>query len=168
MSTSEPSTWTEPKIDLLRTLSTQGLSTAQIGRRLQISKNAVVGKVHRLQLPGRKSPFRRSSKPPAAPGKIPEAVPPAAARPKLAVSPDPAPEVSAPASPPLPGVAALPERAAAAKTIWASTSQFCQWPNGDPGRSRFHLCGDPVEAGKVYCAPHCKRAYRRPSTADAV
>jgi GcrA cell cycle regulator len=51
--------WAEETIVRLRTLWDEGLSTAEIGRRLGVSKNAVVGKAHRLDLPARPSPIRR-------------------------------------------------------------------------------------------------------------
>ena len=51
--------WDEEAIRLLKALWTQGLSTAEIGRRLGVSKNAIVGKAHRLELEARPSPIRR-------------------------------------------------------------------------------------------------------------
>src|SRR6201987_6299822 len=51
--------WAEETITRLRALGDEGLSTAEIGRRLGVSKNAVVGKAHRLDLPARPSPIRR-------------------------------------------------------------------------------------------------------------
>ena len=51
--------WSEEVIGRLRMLWSEGHSTAEIGRRLGISKNAVVGKAHRLDLPSRPSPIRR-------------------------------------------------------------------------------------------------------------
>lgn len=53
--------WTEELITRLRDLWSQGLSTAEIGRQLSITKNAVVGKAHRLGLPPRPSPIRNRS-----------------------------------------------------------------------------------------------------------
>jgi hypothetical protein len=50
--------WAEETIVRLRTLWDEGLSTAEIGRRLGVSKNAVVGKAHRLDLPARPSPIQ--------------------------------------------------------------------------------------------------------------
>ncbi|GBR44136.1 GcrA family cell cycle regulator [Gluconobacter roseus] len=50
--------WTDETIARLRDLWSQGLSTAEIGRQLSITKNAVVGKAHRLGLPPRPSPIR--------------------------------------------------------------------------------------------------------------
>ncbi|HJS88304.1 MAG TPA: GcrA family cell cycle regulator, partial [Acetobacteraceae bacterium] len=52
--------WTEETIARLRALWAEGHSTAEIGRRLGISKNAVVGKAHRLDLTARPSPIRPS------------------------------------------------------------------------------------------------------------
>ena len=51
--------WNEDVISRLRDLWTEGHSTAEIGRRLGVSKNAIVGKAHRLDLAGRPSPIRR-------------------------------------------------------------------------------------------------------------
>ncbi|GBQ89711.1 GcrA family cell cycle regulator [Asaia krungthepensis] len=55
--------WTDEIISRLQTLWQEGLSTAEIGRQLSITKNAVVGKAHRLGLPPRPSPIRASAKP---------------------------------------------------------------------------------------------------------
>lgn len=58
--------WSVEAIDRLRALWAEGLSTAEIGRRMGISKNAVVGKAHRLNLPARPSPIRRDPSAPRA------------------------------------------------------------------------------------------------------
>ena len=62
--------WTEDAITTLRQLWSEGLSTAEIGRRMGISKSAVVGKAHRLNLAARPSPIRR------VPGAAPSPRPP--------------------------------------------------------------------------------------------
>jgi GcrA cell cycle regulator len=54
--------WTEESIALLRKLWEEGVPTAEIGRRLGTTKNAVVGKAHRLNLPDRPSPIRGGAK----------------------------------------------------------------------------------------------------------
>lgn len=56
-------TWTQERVAKLERLWQEGLTTAEIGRALGISKNAVVGKAHRLRLPSRQSPIRREAKP---------------------------------------------------------------------------------------------------------
>lgn len=48
----------EPLRAALGELWHEGISTAEIGRRLKISKNAVIGKAHRWGLPARPSPIR--------------------------------------------------------------------------------------------------------------
>ena len=152
--------WTPERIGELEKLWAEGLSTAEIGRRLGVSKNAVVGKAHRLRLPGRQSPIdpnrrrangaRRPSRPRAAPAKK-AATPIAAAVPK----PQPAPRVEAP-PPPRPKKRAKPHN-----------GPSCQWPYGDPRLPGFHFCGEPAEQGKPYCSEHCALAYNRVSVAHA-
>ncbi|MBF0095505.1 MAG: global cell cycle regulator GcrA-like protein [Alphaproteobacteria bacterium] len=52
--------WTDERIAELVRLWNEGLTTGEIGRQLDVSKNAVVGKAHRLGLTGRPSPIRRA------------------------------------------------------------------------------------------------------------
>ena len=58
--------WTDDRIGKLKKLWAEGLTTGEIGRRLDVSKNAVVGKAHRLGLKGRPSPIRRAGSKPVA------------------------------------------------------------------------------------------------------
>jgi GcrA cell cycle regulator len=51
--------WNDEKIGRLKKLWSEGLTTGEIGKRLGVSKNAVVGKAHRLGLKGRPSPIKR-------------------------------------------------------------------------------------------------------------
>jgi GcrA cell cycle regulator len=55
--------WNEEKINRLKKLWSEGLTTGEIGKRLSVSKNAVVGKAHRLGLKGRPSPIKRPARP---------------------------------------------------------------------------------------------------------
>ena len=57
-----PDVWTDDRIAKLKKLWTEGLPTGEIGKRLGVSKNAVVGKAHRLSLKSRPSPIRRAVK----------------------------------------------------------------------------------------------------------
>ena len=54
------STWTPERIAEVTRLWDEGLTTAEIGKVIGVSKNAVVGKAHRLGLPARPSPIRRT------------------------------------------------------------------------------------------------------------
>ena len=84
--------WTEEVIGSLRAFWSEGLPTAEIGRRLGLSKNAVIGKAHRLDLPARPSPIRRPAElAAAAPRRRSAAIalPPASV---LGGAPEPAPD----------------------------------------------------------------------------
>ena len=63
--------WDDEKIGRLKKLWSEGLTTVEIGKRLGTSKNAVVGKAHRLGLKGRPSPIKRQDVK-VAPAKKPE------------------------------------------------------------------------------------------------
>ncbi|MCC7166306.1 MAG: global cell cycle regulator GcrA-like protein [Rhodospirillales bacterium] len=56
--------WSEETITELTKLWDAGFSTSEIGRRIGVSKNAVVGKAHRLGLISRPSPIKRIPLPP--------------------------------------------------------------------------------------------------------
>src|SRR3954468_20415012 len=55
---SDPFDWNDENVRRLQTLWAEGHSTAEIGRRMGVTKNAIVGKAHRLNLPARPSPIR--------------------------------------------------------------------------------------------------------------
>ena len=143
--------WTDQTIATLRTLWGEGHSTAEIGRRMHTTKNAIVGKAHRLKLPARPSPIRVAS--PDRPKLAPRITPPVLAL------PNPLPTVLLPAPAPKPP---LVQPASPATAKRAGT---CQWPIGEPGRAGFHLCGDEPAPSKPYCSSHCGRAYVHPGTA---
>jgi GcrA cell cycle regulator len=158
--------WTEEQIGRLRTLWAEGHSTAEIGRRMGISKNAVVGKAHRLNLSARPSPIRRVPGQVAAPraprpapmravdrpGFVPRAftVVGASAAPRPVQAPAPRPQAAPPPPPRLSNAA-------------------CCWPIGEPGKAGFRFCGDRALATKPYCEAHAAQAYVRakPKQEDA-
>lgn len=162
--------WNEETIARLRTLWNEGLSTAEIGRRMGVSKNAVVGKAHRLGLPPRPSPIRRDATGgtpprPAAPRRVvgPTLPPLAAALPMpeevrqvtaKPTAPEPLATAPAPAAaaPGNPAVRAVPPRA-------VSRLSACCWPIGEPGTKSFRFCDEDAMTGKPYCAEHAQLAY---------
>lgn len=170
--------WNDETIARLRTLWHEGLSTAEIGRRIAVSKNAVVGKAHRLGLTARPSPIRRdaagSSAPrPAAPRRIvgptlpplgPVLPPTDDARAdrteaRIAVKvPLPQPPAPRPAA----GSAASAPAAVQVRIVAAArTSRLaaCCWPIGEPGTKSFRFCDEEALTGKPYCAEHAQVAY---------
>lgn len=137
--------WTDETIAKLRTLWAEGLSTAEIGRRLNISKNAVVGKAHRLNLPSRPSPIRRAEG---------DATPRPAA-PKRAQGPT-LPPLAASMGAPIPAL-----RAIMPSTKHTLRATPCCWPIGEPGKPSFHFCNAAAASGKPYCEEHASIAYVR-------
>ncbi len=142
--------WNEEIIARLRALWAEGHSTAEIGRRMGISKNAVVGKAHRLQLTARPSPIRRGDEAPRRPAPArrpaPPSMPSEPPRPPSAVQVE-----ERPAPPPL--------RAVVPSTRSAARSTPCCWPIGEPGSPDFRFCDEPAIAGKPYCEAHAQLAY---------
>ena len=167
--------WDEETIRNLKDLWAQGLSTAEIGRRLSVSKNAIGGKAHRLDLDARPSPIRRESakppteRPPAYPRMagptlppLPSASPPSAASAPSNVQPiRSAPTVSArPVAAPV--AMPAPRPVMAPPPIQARRSApSCCWPIGEPGTKTFRFCDDASVPGKPYCEEHARLAYVR-------
>ena len=137
--------WTDETIAKLRTLWAEGLSTAEIGRRLNISKNAVVGKAHRLNLPSRPSPIRRAEGDAA----------PRPAAPKRTQGPT-LPPLAASMGAPVPTL-----RAIMPTPKYTMRATPCCWPIGEPGKPSFHFCNASAVAGKPYCEEHASIAYVR-------
>ncbi|GBQ76256.1 hypothetical protein AA14337_0467 [Acetobacter malorum DSM 14337] len=163
--------WTDETIARLKELWAEGLSTAEIGRRLSITKNAVVGKAHRLSLPPRPSPIRRSDKTKvagtetaakaapavAAPAKekAPQATAPVADS-KPAVAAAPAVDAPAPKPAPQPKAEAKPAKAPAAPRASAKPkTSLRSISDPEPKKRRGPSCcwpiGDPGTPGFHFC-----------------
>jgi GcrA cell cycle regulator len=157
--------WNTDTIARLRSLWAEGLSTAEIGRRMGVSKNAVIGKSHRLDLPARPSPIRRDgARKPPAPRRLPcPNLTELQNRPVSASTPLPVRTVPGDIHPD-PAEAAPPTQIVR-ETMPVSTAilgtQPCCWPIGELGTRGFRFCEVPNEAGKPYCPEHCRIAYRR-------
>ncbi|MBL0930769.1 MAG: GcrA cell cycle regulator [Alphaproteobacteria bacterium] len=146
--------WTPEQISELTRLWGEGLTTAEIGKRLGISKNAVVGKAHRLHLPARPSPIKRTGPRPQVFRQTATVRPSA---PRIA-APRPAPAAQAPTS--AQALRALANQPSAKRLpMMALNSSTCRWPIGDPGDAEFHFCGEKAEDGKPYCTAHASIAY---------
>jgi GcrA cell cycle regulator len=157
--------WSDETIARLKLLWAEGLSTAEIGRRMGISKNAVVGKAHRLLLASRPSPIRRESegsrpsRPAAARRVVGPTLPSFAAAPP-ASRPDPAGR-SLPAAALSPAQSLRPVVAPRPLTTERRRNVACCWPIGEPGTSSFRFCDAESIHGKPYCDTHAALAYVR-------
>lgn len=160
--------WTNERVELLKKLWSDGLSASQIAGELGgVTRNAVIGKVHRLGLSGRAKTSSSSAKPRrprastastgSAPKKAPQQ-PQSIGATALKADIDQAPAVAVkPNLEPLPElVVPISQRA----TILTLTERTCKWPIGDPATDDFYFCGRQSDAGVPYCAHHCKIAYQ--------
>lgn len=164
---SDVATWTEDRVELLKKLWNDGLSASQIAGELGgVTRNAVIGKVHRLGLSGR-------AKAPSSSGSSARARKPAAPRassgfnaanhirgntalaPQLRTQPEarpePKPELLDPNV-----VVPFSERV----TIMELKENMCRWPMGDPTHADFRFCGLKTDTGIPYCGYHCRIAYQ--------
>jgi GcrA cell cycle regulator len=157
--------WAEETIVRLRALWDEGHSTAEIGRRLGVSKNAVVGKAHRLDLPARPSPIRHDG---SGSGPRPRSKPRRIAGPTLPPLTSTGPitasgQTMAPSAvhlapkPPAPP----PARAQPPAPRPYGRVVTCCWPIGEPGTRSFCFCDAQSVPGKPYCTDHAQLAYVR-------
>jgi len=147
-------TWTPERVEQLRAFVVTGLSCSQIAAEIGVSRNAVIGKIHRLGIgPGRPAAARA------------RACPPRARRPRLppqrklmqlmfAATPCEASE----------DAALLAVESARRCSLLELAHGECRWPVGDPpGGARaadFVFCGNAAIAGFSYCVGHARLAYR--------
>jgi GcrA cell cycle regulator len=154
--------WTDERVELLKKLWAEGLSASQIAAELgSVTRNAVIGKVHRLGLSGRAKPARTASRP-----RRPRATPQKPQRGgdsfvtigNTALKAETAP-VAMPKAEPRP-VAELVIPKAERKTILQLTEFTCKWPVGDPTSEDFYFCGRRSQTGMPYCEHHARIAYQ--------
>jgi len=154
--------WTDERVESLKKLWSDGLSASQIAAELGgITRNAVIGKVHRLGLSGRaKAPSSATPRPrkprttshmfrsmrPATRGNTALATHAVAAY-EMEIEPEPEP---------IENIIPIGQRC----SILELTDDKCHWPIGDPGQPDFFFCGGNASAGLPYCAYHARVAYQ--------
>ena len=179
--------WNDEMIADLKQMWEDGLTTGEIGKRIGVSKNSIVGKVHRLGLSGRPSPIKKK-------------IPVEAIITETLISSDvkeeaikaPKIEVITPKEELAPKVA--PKKAVVKKSSTTSKTKSsdtiishqeifketkkpangkftvadldnhtCRWPIGDPKDDDFHFCGKETRFGNTYCDEHSAIAFVRQS-----
>ena len=161
--------WTDERVDLLRKLWIEGLSASRIAAELAggVTRNAVIGKVHRLGLSGRNkgivnaTPVRVRSplKPVGQPARSPVAQGAMALmmRGENPIALHGGMLGAAPTRPSGDNVVPLAETV----TIMDLRESMCRWPVGDPSSSEFRYCGSKAPIGEgPYCAHHSRMAYQ--------
>ena len=150
--------WTDERVELLKRLWSEGLSASQIAGRLgSVTRNAVIGKVHRLGLSGRATTSRMKTHRPRT--RMANAKRPV--KPRFAQSGNPAVralymDTEAYVPPAEEIEIPLAER----KTIQTLTDCSCRWPIGDPQLADFHFCGRNKVPLLPYCEVHARRAFQ--------
>ena len=159
--------WTDERVETLKRMWLDGKSASQIAAELSngITRNAVIGKVHRLGFAGRaKTPNMPAprARPPKMEGSGNRALgkgsggggPISHGATALAYSPqtDMAPDLR-----PIEDVV-IP--ISARVTILELRDAMCKWPLGDPTTPEFRYCGSPSPLGAPYCGPHARVAYQ--------
>jgi GcrA cell cycle regulator len=154
--------WTEERVALLKKLWQDGLSASQIAGELgSVTRNAVIGKVHRLGMSGRGQPTSTIK------------------RQRRAAAPSSSMRRLRSTTSSIGGLALQTEYEiveqshyrqrrdvvvpiAKRLSIEKLTEQTCKWPIGDPGHDDFHFCGHDSLDGVPYCEYHAGVAYQTP------
>ena len=183
--------WTDERVETLRRMWQEGQSASTIAKELGgVTRNAVIGKVHRLGLSNRDggggtggaaSPKPAPEAKPAAPAAEAKPAPSVPARKEeplepatYSAEPPPTPiRKIIPAGQPLPpqpsaneiSAEALEkvrqvEKGAARLNLMELTERTCKWPIGDPATEAFWFCGLPSQQGKPYCEAHVSVAFQ--------
>ncbi|HQX27916.1 MAG TPA: GcrA family cell cycle regulator [Alphaproteobacteria bacterium] len=126
--------WTDERVALLKRLWGEGKTAAEIAGELGgVTRNAVIGKAHRLKLSNRVSPIQQNKKPVAVAKPSPEK------KVRQTLEQD-------------------NNRTGVPMMDLGAT--MCRWPLGDPRDEKFSFCGDGIIPGLPYCESHSKAAYQ--------
>lgn len=156
--------WTDERVEILKKLWTEGLSASQIAGQLGgVTRNAVIGKVHRLGLSGRATTSR--------------------------IKPNRARKNKAQRQANTPRLGLFSSSSTAMRSLTTNgdapreepfRSQYveldipleervdlvdlkeaqCRWPIGDPQEQGFHFCGKHKADGGPYCEYHAEIAFQ--------
>ncbi len=132
-------TWTPSKVVTMCRMWDDGDSAAEIGRAIGMTRNAVLGKAHRLRLGTHKAKVKERGGRPRKPARM----------------------VLAKISAPLPKPQAVQTPARPCK-LFELERDSCRWPHGDPCSKDFYYCGAVSMAEQPYCLSHYRLAYRAP------
>jgi GcrA cell cycle regulator len=144
-------TWTPERVDQLHAHITAGMTCSQIADEIGVSRNAVIGKIHRLGLSGARpagQPARKHREPGSPRTRLSQrrllraAFAPSARGPYVSE------------------VAFAPVDSPQRCSLLALTQGSCRWPLNDPATADFAFCGNDAIAGFSYCTGHARMAYR--------
>jgi GcrA cell cycle regulator len=144
--------WTDERVEVLKKLWLDGHSASQIAKQLGgVTRNAVIGKVHRLGLSGRATP----SQPARSTFKAPRPARPAPSSPNIQRRVAERHVAAAPAVRTEPYV-----ESPGTATVLTLGAHMCKWPIGDPATDEFTFCGRRASDDGPYCVEHARLAYQ--------
>ena len=173
--------WDNATLKKLKALVVKGLSTSEIGKRLGMSKNAVVGKLNRLGWNSKaggitgatakkvdeKKSVKGVTKKSVATNKSVAGDKKAAGCAKAGTKVNSTRAAKAESTKGTVDKKSLTKNLAMHQRIIQHSLEManlkpnqCRWPIGDPDSENFHFCGATVFVGKPYCYEHCKLAYQ--------
>lgn len=141
-------TWTDERIELLKQHFEAGLSCREIAADIGVSRNAVIGKLSRLNLTRGRTVDERNVQDKSS-ARARRAVP----RLQYAMLATIYGEADAP-------VIAGPIEEANRCSLLELSENRCRWPISTPGEDDFCFCGNTAPDGQPYCTGHSRLAYR--------
>ncbi len=163
--------WTDERVEKLKKLWSEGLSASQIAAQLGgVSRNAVIGKVHRLSLPGRakaggtaaatRPKQRPATSAPRAPNYASRVTTRTVTRPAGAIVLKEEIEVDLVAEQDFSVRTDVVVPMSRRLELTQLTERTCKWPIGDPLKEEFHFCGNDSPEASPYCTFHARLAYQ--------
>ncbi len=143
--------WTDEMIEGLRQMWKKGLTANEIAKTLGVSKNSIVGKVHRLNLTARPSPIKRKSEDENQDEQV--SVQAENFSKKFVITPIEINNTS---------MVAPSSEQNGCLPLTELDNHTCRWPIGDPRDEGFCFCGKKVKSGQTYCEEHAAMAYVKP------
>ena len=149
--------WTDEAVEELRKMWDRGMTTGQIAKALNVTKNSIIGKVHRLCLTARPSPIKKVSNNTTPKVPNPEKNKPVAKEETKANIEKNVTSVNIKEM-------EIDKRYDTEETnipLVKLDNHTCRWPLGDPRDDDFCFCGKKIKTGQTYCEEHAAIAYVR-------
>lgn len=148
--------WTDEMVESLKQMWKKGLTTNEIAKNLGVSKNSIVGKVHRLNLTARPSPIKKKEE---------NVVVAETQTDTLEATTEnnlQAAEINTFKEPIKSTVVEHKKTNGSYIKLTELDNHTCRWPIGDPKDDNFCFCGKKVRSGQTYCEEHAALAYVKP------